>query len=417
MLNNNTVVRRSPFLDLFLPQRPLQRLALCFFILCLIGSAAGITVIVHEQSNQVLLVGTAAVQQPAATPVATTSSTGSVTKNTLSPSLYWSADVTAHLVRVNQLDPEQYANAAEYTTWAYSACSTASMTEVLNAWWGFPKYRIADVLIQEVAAKAISSDQGLLDDSGIERTMRRFGFLVTWGHKWTLDQLISIARKTPVIVGLPPNKYPGGHLLVLRGGDANNVLLTDSSRLNMQTKSRAWFMQVWGGSAWIAQPSLYSILGKPTMSVARINQILAAYHSPLVGHGQEIYNTTTHYGIDPTLAMGFYLHESTMGTAGEARMTHSWGNLRCVSDAACVNQQGTTCQLGQSCYAAFPDGIAGLTRWCQLMVSDVYVLDGLVIVDDIIGRYAPASDNNNEGGYIWSLKHSTDRWRAGAITV
>jgi hypothetical protein len=41
---------------------------------------------------------------------------------------------SAALVRISQLDPSQYANTSEYQTWAYSACSAAAMTEVLNAY-------------------------------------------------------------------------------------------------------------------------------------------------------------------------------------------------------------------------------------------------------------------------------------------
>src|ERR1700693_4340042 len=46
--------------------------------------------------------------------------------------------------RINQLDPAQYQNWQEYETWSLSTCSTASMTEVLNAYGGH--YRLTDIL-------------------------------------------------------------------------------------------------------------------------------------------------------------------------------------------------------------------------------------------------------------------------------
>lgn len=44
----------------------------------------------------------------------------------------FTADASQQLARISQLDPNQYASNAEFSTWAYSACSTASMTEVFD---------------------------------------------------------------------------------------------------------------------------------------------------------------------------------------------------------------------------------------------------------------------------------------------
>ena len=53
-------------------------------------------------------------------------------------------NASQRLVRISQLDPNQYSSADEYNTWAYSACSAASMTEVFNAFGHH--YRITDIL-------------------------------------------------------------------------------------------------------------------------------------------------------------------------------------------------------------------------------------------------------------------------------
>ena len=73
--------------------------------------------------------------------------------------------VTGQVVRVNQLDQAQYASTNEWSTWAYSACSAAAMTEVLNA-YGF-QMRIHDVLVVESARGDITPQLGLTQDSGI----------------------------------------------------------------------------------------------------------------------------------------------------------------------------------------------------------------------------------------------------------
>jgi ABC-type bacteriocin/lantibiotic exporter with double-glycine peptidase domain len=160
---------------------------------------------------------------------------------------------SATLVRIGQLDPGQYNTSAEYNTWAQSACSAASMTEVINSYGHH--YRIIDILKVESQLGEITPQLGLVESVGIQRTVAQFGFKTTWGNNYTLDQVISIANQgRPVIVDFPPYKYSGGHLLVVTGGNANNVFLADSSIFNRRALTRAQFMQWWAGFAAIVTP-------------------------------------------------------------------------------------------------------------------------------------------------------------------
>src|SRR6266699_6612165 len=84
------------------------------------------------------------------------------------------------LVRISQLDPNQYGSTDEFNTWAYSACSTAAMTEVFDA-YGY-HYRITDVLKVEAQIGEITAQQGLIEEAGIQRTAAQFGFKTSWGH-------------------------------------------------------------------------------------------------------------------------------------------------------------------------------------------------------------------------------------------
>ncbi len=157
------------------------------------------------------------------------------------------------LVRLSQLDPGQYASSLEYSTWAYSACSAAAMTEVFNAYGHH--YHVTDILKVEAQIGEITPQLGLLEDVGIQRTAAQFGFKTTWGHNLSLDQIIDIANHgRPVIVSFPPDRYDGGHLLVVTGGNSSTVNLADSSRWNRQSLSRAQFLQWWGGFYAIATP-------------------------------------------------------------------------------------------------------------------------------------------------------------------
>jgi peptidase C39-like protein len=160
---------------------------------------------------------------------------------------------TQNLVRLSQLDPAQYNSTHEFQLWAYSACSTASMTEVFNSYGRH--YRITDVLKVEAQIGEITPQLGILEDIGVQRTAAHFGFKTTWGHNLSLDQIIAVANSgKPVIVSFPPDRYAGGHLLVVTGGNSNTVNLADSSLWNRRALSRAQFLNWWEGFYAIVTP-------------------------------------------------------------------------------------------------------------------------------------------------------------------
>ena len=158
------------------------------------------------------------------------------------------------LVRISQLDPMQYNSSSEFNTWAYSACSAASMTEVFDAWGRH--LRITDVLSIESQIGAITPALGLLDPSGIQQTAAQFGFKTNWSNSWTLDAVIQTADSgKPVIVSFPPDRYDGGHILVVTGGDSNNVYLADTSLWNRHSLTHDQFLNWWEGFAAVVTPA------------------------------------------------------------------------------------------------------------------------------------------------------------------
>ncbi|GHO44442.1 glucosaminidase domain-containing protein [Ktedonospora formicarum] len=152
----------------------------------------------------------------------------------------------------------------------------------------------------------------------------------------------------------------------------------------------------------------YSVLGKPTISASFINRVLANAGSPAAGKGQAMYDLGVKYGIDPVYALAFYQHESTFGTRGEAQATLSLGNLRCIPDRECIDQD-------RGGYAKFRSWEDGFESWYKL-IRNLYIAQwGLNTIDKIIPRYAPSADNNNEQAYISSLKTAVNAWRAGKL--
>ena len=161
------------------------------------------------------------------------------------------------------------------------------------------------------------------------------------------------------------------------------------------------------GSAGRVAPDLASssILGPPSLSVAFINRVLSAYHSPAVGLGLVLYADSLTYGIDDAYPLAFFLHESSMGKAGMAHATHSLGNIRCTP--------GWSCLGGYRSYATWA---AGFHDWFSLMVNE-YLPRGLSTVPTIIPVYAPSADHNDEHAYITAVLSAVSVWRSGRVLV
>lgn len=150
----------------------------------------------------------------------------------------------------------------------------------------------------------------------------------------------------------------------------------------------------------------YSVVGKPTISVQLINEVLDRNHSPARGKGQALYDYGVRYNIDPAYALAFFMHESSFGTAGVAKVTHSLGNIR--SSAGYPDYHG---------YRLYSTWEAGFEDWYKLISQQYVGTWGLYTVDQIIPVYAPAADNNDEAAYIQSIKNAVDAWRSGSTVV
>jgi len=160
------------------------------------------------------------------------------------------------------------------------------------------------------------------------------------------------------------------------------------------------------------------VTGPPTISAAFITRVLETYHSPAVGKGQALYDLGVKYGIDPVYALAFFWHESDFGTTGEARITRSLGNERCVADRPCIDQD-------RGGYALMQSWEDGFDHWYRLIwfgyvqgqVTKPLVGHVCTTVDEIVPVYAPSRDNNDVAAYLAAVKHAIDTWRQGQVWV
>ena len=149
-----------------------------------------------------------------------------------------------------------------------------------------------------------------------------------------------------------------------------------------------------------------SVVGRPSLSPAFVNQILQAAHSPAQGTGQALYDLSVRSGINDAYALAFFKHESRYGTTGIAQATLSLGNVRCSSGYRCIGG-----------YRAYDSWQAGYADWYALILT-LYIRQWhLTTPAQIIPVYAPASDNNDPPAYIADVNESVSVWNKGEVLI
>jgi hypothetical protein len=168
-----------------------------------------------------------------------------------------------------------------------------------------------------------------------------------------------------------------------------------------------------GSSIAVAKVSggYYNPIGNPTISVAVFKQFLKECNSPAYGEAETVYKFIVEQGGDPAVSVAFFELESTCGQFGVANTSKGWGNIRYTT--------GKTV-LGNN-YLCIPAGNNGFFRgyntWAEGAADWAVLLQfyknswGLSTLEQIIPRYAPAADHNNEAAYINGVKKRIDNLR------
>ena len=144
--------------------------------------------------------------------------------------------------------------------------------------------------------------------------------------------------------------------------------------------------------------------GPPTITPEKINEVLKSYGSPATGLGQLIYDEGVRTGINPAVALAFFIQESSAGTAGVARTTKSFGNIK---------GSGRNSYKGFKAYDSWEDGVKD---WYRL-INDKYLAPkseggrGYEYLSQVIHTYAPKSDNNDEVAYVANVKGMVAGWK------
>ena len=156
----------------------------------------------------------------------------------------------------------------------------------------------------------------------------------------------------------------------------------------------------------------HTVLGKPTISATYINRVLAAHGSPAAGTGQALYDLGVQYGIDPAWPLAVFWQESHYGTTGEATVTHSLGNERCIPDRPCTSNH----------FAVFTSWVDSYQHWYRLILVG-YVRGDInrsigqqacpcTTIEQIIPIYV---GDGSEQQYIADVLASVAQFHAGRI--
>jgi flagellum-specific peptidoglycan hydrolase FlgJ len=146
----------------------------------------------------------------------------------------------------------------------------------------------------------------------------------------------------------------------------------------------------------------YAIAGPATISLQIFTAALAHRQSPVAPLADEAYCISERWGVNPAVALGFFVNESSAGTVGIATSTRNWGNLRDGPGATHIYQ-------GFAWYVSF---LVSLNDWCKLLRGPLYEGAGHKTVSQVTPVYAPGSDNNDPIRYAAVVNFLCSEWES-----
>lgn len=151
-----------------------------------------------------------------------------------------------------------------------------------------------------------------------------------------------------------------------------------------------------------------TVKSPPRIGMEKFASVLRHFNSPALPFYSTLYRTCVSMGVDPAVALAFFVHESNCGTKGLAVQNLSWGNVRTPEDP----KLGTVVQVpGRGGFARYQNWNDGLVDWCKRLLGPKYAGSGLVTVEQVIPKYAPSSDNNSPTGYSAAVKLMVAGWQ------
>lgn len=152
----------------------------------------------------------------------------------------------------------------------------------------------------------------------------------------------------------------------------------------------------------VHSPAGVNLYGPPSCAFAAFADHLARHPSPASSEARAIWDVLATRRVDPAVALGFFHHESGCGTAGRAVSTRSWGNLRYRPEYAALAYPVRDADG----FAGYPTWTVGALHFAEHLLgrdgTDFY--RGLVTVEQIVPKWAPAADGNAPRAYTLAVE-------------
>jgi|SRR5579864_1098317 len=156
----------------------------------------------------------------------------------------------------------------------------------------------------------------------------------------------------------------------------------------------------------------YALVGPATISREIFFEALVHRASPAVvdlttkkineQRSDALYSIILAYGMDPNVALSQFLHESGMGTAGEAVRTKNWGNLR----------EGPLAGGTINGFAVYKSWYDSLDDYCWTLTEGGLYYPAIKTVSQMTPKFAPSSDSNDPIAYAKAVNQQCAIWEA-----
>jgi len=157
-----------------------------------------------------------------------------------------------------------YDSLQQHDIWWDSACSAATMTEILHA-WGVQKVTIGQLIDVMYAHSPpyITPWGGLMTPDAWNYVMSNYRMhaAVHTNRSMGYDSIVSVTQKQgiPIVLGIRGGSYypalSAGHFLVVVGGDATGLRIVDSSLYRITYMTLDQFNYLWDGLTVVITPA------------------------------------------------------------------------------------------------------------------------------------------------------------------
>jgi hypothetical protein len=146
---------------------------------------------------------------------------------------------------------------------------------------------------------------------------------------------------------------------------------------------------------------------EPRVTLAQFASILETAGSPAAPEAAKAYSAVVTLGVSPAFILAIFQHESNYGREGFAAVNKSPGNTR-----SSMTGIGILTQTTKGPFIRYPNWAEGFRdlAWRLVKPDYVYVQEGRRTIEQIITRFAPASDGNNPTGYIATVIGLMNKW-------